>query len=99
MIILGFDIILFLSLMGMLVFTVRTKKKHTRYDLFTVIVLAFLNIGTTVLFTGMHHKNVPSNYTGEMLAAFCIGLVFAIPLIIITLLAIIIRVLHLLNNF
>lgn len=98
MIILGFDIILFLSLMGMLVFTVRTKKKHTRYDLFTVIVLAFLNIGTTVLFTGMHHKNVPSNYTGEMLAAFCIGLVFAIPLIIITLLAILITVLQIKQN-
>lgn len=98
MIILGFDIILFLSLMGMLVFTVRTKKKHTRYDLFTVIVLAFLNIGTTVLFTGMHHKNVPSNYTGEMLAAFCIGLVFAIPLIIITLLSILITVLQIKQN-
>ena len=98
MIILGFDIILFLSLMGMLVFTVRTKKKHTRYDLFAVIVLAFLNIGTTVLFTGMHHKNVPSNYTGEMLAAFCIGLVFAIPLIIITLLSILITVLQIKQN-
>ena len=94
MIILAFDIMLFLSLTGLLVYTIRTGSKRSRYYLFTAIFLGVLNIAFTALFALSDHTSFPENYGAELLVCFCMALLSAIPLLIITILAILFTVLQ-----